>query len=366
MAVGDTATYAEPAESIFDEVRDEMGRATWRFAQVERTFSDRGRFREDCFSPNSRMEPHLAAGYKAAGFDVVSLASNHSLDWGEEAFVDTIDNFASLGIQTVGAGRNITEARQPVLLTDGQVTVAVLAYCSVLLPQYWATDDRPGVAPLRAETFYSPYEYQAGTPPQVRTLAFAEDLVALESDIREAKKQADFVVVSCHWGVHFAPRTVPDYETEVAKVAAAAGCDVIVGHGPHMLRGVELVDGMPCLHSVGNFVMSKPPAHTSAAAPMGRHKMADVYSVEVTPTFTYRHTQWGHLGVAAWLEFTAGKPVEVKLLPSMTDSYPRAHLLRPDQPEFDEVVDFVRWQSAPFGGDRFLSVRDGAIQVLPH
>lgn len=363
MAVGDTATYIEPAESIFDEVRDTMARATWRFAQVERTFSDRGRFRVDCFSPSSRMEPHLASGYQAAGFDVVSLASNHSLDWGEEAFVDTVDTFAALGIKTVGAGRTIGEARRPAVLTDGDVTVAVLGYCSVLLPQYWATDDRPGVAPLRADTFYVPYEYQPGTPPQVRTVAFAEDLADLQADIRAAKEQADFVVVSCHWGVHFAPRTVPDYEREVARAAAAAGCDVIVGHGPHMLRGVEVVEGMPCLHSVGNFVMSKPPTHTSAAAPMGRHTMAEVYSQEVTPTFTYRHTQWGHYGVAAWLEFTRGRPVGVSLLPSMTDTYPRAHLLAPDQPEFAEVVDLVRWQSVPLGGQDALVVRDGALHV---
>lgn len=363
MAVGDTSPFVEPPESIFDNVRDILGSATWRFAQVERTFSDRGVFRTDSFGTNTRMAPHLAQAYETAGFDAVSLASNHSLDWGQDAFLDTIDRFRGMGIKTAGAGRTIAEAREPILLSQDGITVAILAYCSVLLPQYWATEERPGVAPLRAETFFTPFEYQPGTPAQVRTYGLAQDLQALENDIRAAKKKADFVIVSCHWGVHFAPRTVPDYEREVARVAAAAGCDLIFGHGPHMLRGVAVVDGMPCLHSVGNFVMSKPPTHTSVAAPTGEFTMSDIYSIPVTPTFTYRHNQWGHLGVAAWLEFTKGQPVSVKLLPTAVDSHPRANMLAAGTPAFDEVVDFIRWSSEPLGGDAHLSVADDAITV---
>src|SRR5690606_1769437 len=158
--------------------------------------------------------PHLAEAYRTVGFDAVSLASNHSLDWGVDAFIDTIDIFRAMGIQTAGAGRTIAEAREPVLLTKDGVTIAILAYCSVLLPQYWATETRPGVAPMRAETWYIPYEYQPGTPPRVRTAPIAEDLDALVADIKRAKSRADFVVVSCHWGVHFAPLAVPVYERE--------------------------------------------------------------------------------------------------------------------------------------------------------
>jgi poly-gamma-glutamate capsule biosynthesis protein CapA/YwtB (metallophosphatase superfamily) len=363
IAVGDTAPYIEPAESIFDNVADFLAGATWRFAQVERTFSARGTYREDAQAPNSRVKPHLASAYKSAGFDAVSLASNHSGDWGADAFLDTVDTFRDLGIKTAGAGRTIDEAREPVILEADGVRVAILAYCSVLLPIYWAGPDRPGVAPLRAETYYLPYEYQPGTPVQVRTVPLAEDIAGLERDIRAAKQRADFVMVSCHWGVHFAPRTVPDYECEVAKVAAAAGCDIIVGHGPHMLRGVEVVDGMPCLHSVGNFVMSKPSHHRSFAAPEGRFQMSEIYSIDVTPDFTYRHSQWGHLGVAACLEFTKGQPVSVKLRPSTTDDHPRAIILPPDDPRFKEVAEFVAWSSEPLGGREHLSVQGDAIVI---
>lgn len=226
-----------------------------------------------------------------------------------------------------------------------------------------AGPDRPGVAPLRAETYYLPYEYQPGTPAQVRTIPLAEDLAALEQDIRAAKERADFVMVSCHWGVHFAPRTVPDYERAVAKAAAAAGCDIIFGHGPHMMRGVEVVDGMPCLHAVGNFVMSKSPSHRSFAAPEGRFSMSDIYSIAVTPDFTYRHSQWGHLGVAACLEFTKGQPVSVKLRPSTIDDHPRAIILPPDDPRFKEVAEFLAWSSEPLGGRDHLSVQGDAIVV---
>jgi poly-gamma-glutamate capsule biosynthesis protein CapA/YwtB (metallophosphatase superfamily) len=363
MAVGDTSPYIEPAESIFDNVRDVLDSATWRFAQVERTFSDRGSLRTDSFGTNTRMSPHLVKAYQTAGFDAVSLASNHSLDWGEDAFLDTVDAFSEMGIKTAGAGRTIAEAREPVIMEADGVRVAILAYCSVLLPQYWATETRAGVAPMRAETYYVPYEYQPGTPAQVRTVAFPEDIAALEDDIRKAKQRADFVMVSCHWGVHFAPRTVPEYERYVAKVAAAAGCDLIFGHGPHMLRGIAVVDGMPCLHSVGNFVMSKPPSHKSVAAPTGQFTMSDIYSMEVTPEFTYRHNQWGDLGVAAWLEFTPGRPVDVTLLPTATDAHPHANVLAPEDPKFSEVVEFVKWQSIPLGGDAHLEVIDRGLRV---
>ena len=64
IAVGDTSPYIEPAESIFDNVTDFLASADWRFAQVERTFSARGTFREDSQSPNSRVAPHLASAYR--------------------------------------------------------------------------------------------------------------------------------------------------------------------------------------------------------------------------------------------------------------------------------------------------------------
>lgn len=363
LAVGDTAPYVEPPESIFDNVRGLLDGATWRFAQVERTFSDRGVYREDSFGPSTRLSPHLVAAYATAGFDVVSLASNHALDWGAEALLDTARRFQELGIRTVGAGPDIGAAREPVILAADGVRVAVLAYCSVLLPQYWATEQRPGCAPLRATTYYTPYEYQPGTPPQVHTVADPDDLAAMVDDIDRARSRADFVVVSCHWGVHFVPRLVPDYERQIARAAAAAGCDVIVGHGPHMLRGVEVVDGMPCLHSIGNFVMSKAPDHRSHAAPEGRHTFAEIYSIPISPSFTYRHHSYGHLGAAARLEFIAGQPVRVTLLPTATDAHPRANLLAPDDPRFGEVVEFLRWSSEPLGGADRLQLRDGALTV---
>lgn len=365
LAVGDTAPNVEPPESIFDNVRAELARATWRFAQVERTFSDRGTYREDSFAPSTRLAPHQARAYASAGFDVVSLATNHALDWGAEALMDTVERFRELGIATVGAGADIQAARAPVILSADGVRVAVLAYCSVLLPQYWATETRPGCAPLRATTYYTPYEYQPGTPAQVHTVADAGDLAAMADDVARAREQADFVVLSCHWGVHFAPRVVPDYQREIARVAAGAGCDVIVGHGPHMLRGVEIIDGMPCLHSIGNFVMAKPPNHRSHAAPEGRYRFDEIYSIPITPRITYRHNQYGHLGVAARLGFTAGQPVQVELLPCSVDEHPHANLLPADHPQFAEIVEFLQWSSEPWDGAGALVVDGDAILVQP-
>ena len=96
-----------------------------------------------------------------------------------------------------------------ILEADG-VRLAILAYCSVLLPGYWATDTRPGVVPLRAETYYLPYEYQPGTPAQVRTVALPDDIAGLQDDIRKAKQRADFVMVSSPLGSSLRAATVPN------------------------------------------------------------------------------------------------------------------------------------------------------------
>ena len=86
--------------------------------------------------------------------------------------------------------------------------------------------------------------------------------------------------------------------------------------------------------------------------------------MEVTPDFTYRHNQWGALGVAAWLEFTPGQPVDVTLMPTATDDYPHANILAPDDPKFAEVVKFVKWQSAPLGGEPHLEATDRGLKVV--
>ena len=140
------------------------------------------------------------------GFNVVSVAGNHAMDWGPEPLLDTIDLLCAKGIQAIGAGRNLAEARQPALIDAKGLRVAMLAYCSVLHEGYAAGPDTAGVAPMRATARFEPVDYQPGVPPRVITTPNEQDLADLVADVRGAKEQADTVVLSLHWGVHFVPR----------------------------------------------------------------------------------------------------------------------------------------------------------------
>jgi hypothetical protein len=159
------------------------------------------------------------------------------------------------GIKIVGAGENLAAARKPAIVEAGGTNVGFLAYCSVLPRGYDATPARAGVAPLRARTFYEQVDWQAGTPPRVVTMANAADLAALEDDVRRLREQADVVVVSMHWGIHFEPGTIADYQYEAAHAAIDAGADVILGHHGHVIKGVEFYRGKPVFYSLGNVTL---------------------------------------------------------------------------------------------------------------
>jgi len=160
------------------------------------------------------------------------------------------------------------------------VRVAMLAYCSVLHEGYAAGSDTPGVAPLRAHTRYEPVDYQPGVPPCVVTTPDEEDLADLVADLRAAKAKSDAVVLSLHWGVHFVPRLIADYQRTVAQAAFAAGADLILGHHAHVPKAIEVCGGKTCFYSLSNFIMSSSPRVTGGAAEFQRN-----YGVPLDPDY---------------------------------------------------------------------------------
>src|SRR6185503_1053822 len=129
--------------------------------QVERVYSERGTFQQQAVSPHSRQHPRMASAFKSVPFDVLSIASNHTGDWGPEIIEDTVETFRRLGISTVGSGSNLVEARRPAIITRNGLRIAILGYASVVeFPDYWATESSAGCAPMRAQTYYQPYESQ--------------------------------------------------------------------------------------------------------------------------------------------------------------------------------------------------------------
>ena len=183
----------------------------------------------------------VARALRNAGFDVVSLANNHSLDYGYEGMVDTIDSLAKVGILHVGAGNNSREARAPVFVPVGNQMAAFLAYSLTFPENYWATTKSPGTA----------FGHEAH----------------IAADVRTARKYADVVVVSFHWGQE-SKTELREYQTRLGRAAIDAGAQAVIGHHPHILQGVERYKDGVILYSLGNYTFGSfsPKARVSAVA----------------------------------------------------------------------------------------------------
>lgn len=173
-------------------------------------------------SPPESVAPALAR----AGFSVVSLANNHTLDYDETGLRDTIRALDEAGIRHAGAGLNINEARQPAVIEIRGIRFAFLAYSNTFPKEFWATPEQAGTA-----------------------FGHETDIIA---DVEAARAGADVVVVSFHWGQEVTTELRP-YQTQLGRAAIDAGASVVLGHHPHVLQGVEKYGKGVILYSLGNF-----------------------------------------------------------------------------------------------------------------
>ncbi len=231
------------------------------FGNLETPVSLRGTATEKWI--NMRMSPDLLEDVQGMGFQILTLANNHMMDFGKVAFYDTLEHLKEQGLRYVGAGADIDAAWQAQLITLGTARVAFLGAASTLSPGLAAATGRPGVAPIHVAESYNIDSAasleQPGSAPYVFTRAWQEDLERAIVAIHAVRSEADFVVLALHWGVPPAWRSrfqdgLADYQIEVGHALIDAGADVIIGHHPHSLQEVELYGGKPIFYSLGNFV----------------------------------------------------------------------------------------------------------------
>lgn len=285
VGVGDIHVERPDGESIFSHVRPYLQGADLVFANSEQLYSGAGAPAKP--HPCSRRADgaDMAA---ASGFDVISFANNHSMDWGPDCLLDTLVQMRRAGIHPVGAGANIAAARAPEILTRNGIKVAFLAYACTGPLSYAAEEDKVGYAPVHATTTYEQVDYQPGTPPLIRSQPIPEQLAAMEHDIASAKQQCDAVVVSFHWGIHFVPAEIPEYCAIVGRAAVDAGASLILGTHAHMLKGIELYKGVPIFYGTGNFAFelgmsedNKEHIHEMV------DRIRDHYGFELDPEYPY-------------------------------------------------------------------------------
>lgn len=179
-----------------------------------------------------RTDPKAVEGLKFAGFDVLSLANNHTPNFGETGLKDTFQYLSAAGIAYIGAGENIAAARQPVIKEVQGLEFAFLAYNdnNVVPPSYFAGDQRAGTVFMDREK--------------------------MKEDVFKAKQTADFVIVSMHAGVEYQPKA-SERQKDFARQAIEAGAALVLGHHPHVIEPMEKYKDGYIFYSLGNFIFDQ-------------------------------------------------------------------------------------------------------------
>lgn len=159
--------------------------------------------------------------------DAVSLANNHSGDFGPAAFAEMLARLDRAGVPYFGGGADLRSAHRPAIVERQGVRIALLGYNEMFPRHFEAGPDGPGIA-----------------------WADEEQIVA---DIRAARRQADVVIPYMHWGQEHS-ETAHARQHALARLMIRAGADAVVGTHPHVRQDVELIDGKPVIYSLGNFV----------------------------------------------------------------------------------------------------------------
>jgi hypothetical protein len=194
------------------------------FVNCEGALSDHGRKNGRNITPEK-----FANTMKASGIGIVNLANNHTFDAEERGFLDTIRNLDAAGIGHAGGGRDLAEARKPVIVVRNGIKLGFISYTQFnnFGESAFAADGRPGVVPM--------------------------DPFLIKEDIRKLRPQVDYVLVAIHWSTNRGYEISPD-NRKFAHDLIDAGADVILGHHPPHPKGIEVYHGKVILYAPSNIL----------------------------------------------------------------------------------------------------------------
>ena len=224
-------SHQQGISSMFsEELLSAMTDADLFMVNEEFPFSTRGEAAEDK-QFTFRVDPSYVRIFQEIGVDVATVANNHALDFGVNAFTDSLDTLDQAGIARVGGGRTLSEAKAPVIRTVGDSTVGILGASRVIPVSSWAAGNaRPG-------------------------MFTAYDQAPLLNEISDLSSQCDYTVVYLHWGIE-KDEYPQEYQRKLAYACIDAGADLVVGSHPHVLQGFETYKGKLIAYSLGNFLFS--------------------------------------------------------------------------------------------------------------
>lgn len=292
------------------EVRAYISKADACFCNLE-TVLHRGENYGNQFNggSNHRSDPKVLDIVKDFGFNMLSFANNHTFDYGYGGLESTLNALNELGFVHTGVGRNLDEAAAPAYLETKQGRVALISYTASFVndaaiagQQSRRVIGRPGINPLRVEEQVEvPADYFAvlqdisrnsgmhaaqnisraegyiqtaekedevslgkatlkfvpGESLDYHTQCHRGDMERLEKAIGEARTQADYILVSihAHQAKGKAKENVPDFLEAFSHRAIDLGAHAVIGHGPHLLRPLEIYQGKPIFYSLGDFIL---------------------------------------------------------------------------------------------------------------
>ena len=226
--------------------------------------------------------PEALDALQTFGFNLVSLSGNHAFDLKAVGIANTIREANSRHLVHAGTGNTAAEAAAPSYLHTPKGTVALVASASgLIVPGASATADRPGVNELRIEAGGKQNEASDDLPGAPENTPYREDAQRILQSIRDARRNADLVIVYQHnhvFGNHsFATifteglpeRLAPNkWLKKWTHAEVDAGADIVVMHGAPLLHGVEIYHGRPIFYDLGNFIYNVPPTLTYIDEPI--------------------------------------------------------------------------------------------------
>jgi len=218
----------------YEEVQEVISQADLAVGTLNATISDYPP-RTGCVSTYVLVGgAENADALQRAGFDAMSVATNHIkncglTNCGDRAFFDTLENLRRVGIIPIGAGKNHTQAMQPVVIEQNGVRFGIVSLGQIERKSF-AGEKTPGIAVL--------------------------DEANLRAAIAAARRVSDVVIAMPHWGPEDVPMPNPS-QRELAKVAVEAGADLVVGNHTHVVQAVQEIEGVPVFYGLGNFVFDQ-------------------------------------------------------------------------------------------------------------
>lgn len=403
------AIYSEPAFlQLFDIIR----RADVAFTNLEMLFHDYEPYpMNQSGGTYMRADPALVRDLVWAGFDMVSRANNHAGDYGVEGMRLTTRHVADAGLVQAGVGESLEQAREAKFLETPNGRVALVSVASTFPDHSRASSSRgdmparPGLNPLRFTTTYvlpsdrlealretakrlrfsvtpagEPFgllgaRFVRGDAPAVLTAPDEEDVKAIAAVVHNASRLADYTIVTIHAHERGETNFVPaDFLPVFARAMIDAGATVFVGHGPHVLRGIEMYKGRPVFYSLGDFIFQNETLLRLPAENYDTYKLgAEAHVADFNDArydfdkrgFPAQREIWE--AVVAAPRWRDGKLEELTLHPiSLGFGKPPAERGRPQLAQGDvarKIIDDVARFSKPFGTTVVFDNGVGRVQL---